>query len=248
MFVLIINIIIAAFLGFKMMQAKQAGIDRGTNAVTKFVRDVGANATYNMVAYVSMLATVVCLVLSLLTKFKFIACLPTALVCVLCFVLMHQSNKNAQRVRSARVVTKGTLEVGAQAGGAIGQVAGGAVGFAQGGVVGAKAGMKAGRAIGDSIGNIGGKAAAQMTDVESLGVTKEDVKGIEDLSAQISEQFENPELFMKKAQALGMVHDGDNVIDVASRVIEYAPQAALEQLPQNATLEKQATLLLEGKV
>lgn len=247
MFVLIINIIIAALLGFKMMQAKQAGIDRGTNAVTKFVRDVGANATYNMVAYVSLLATVVCLVLSLLTKFKFIACLPTALVCVLCFVLMHQSNKNAQRVRSARVVTKGTLEVGAQSGEAVGQVVGGVIG-SKGGVAGAKAGAKVGKAVGGAIGNIGGKAAAQMTDVDSLGVTKEDVKGLEDLSAQISEQFENPELFMKKAQALGMVHDGDNVIDVASRVIEYAPQAALEQLPQNATLERKATLLLEGKV
>ena len=99
MLVLIGNIIVAMVLLFRLMHAKQAGIERGTNVVTKFVRDTGANVTYSTISAISLLVTIVSLVLSLMTKYKFIACLPTAVVCIMCFIFKAQSNKSVARVQ-----------------------------------------------------------------------------------------------------------------------------------------------------
>ena len=79
-----------------------------------------------------------------------------------------------------------------------------------------------------------------MTDCESMNIGKEEFKQVE--------TFTNPELFMQKAKALGMVNEGDDVVTVAERVMSYAPPAALQSLPDNASLEDKAMLLLEGKV
>lgn len=249
MFVLVINLCIAIVLGVMLMQAKHAGIKRGTNSVTKFVRDVHSNMRYNQIVFMSAVATIGCLLLSLLTnKYKFVACLPTALVCILCFIFMHQSNKDEQRVRSTRVVTKGALELGAADNGTLGGSSGMMAGAALGAAVGGPAGMAAGAALGYGYGAVsgavGGLASKKMTDVEDLGLLTESEQG----TIKLPDEFKDPELFMKRAQALGMVKDGDTATDVASRIISCAPKASLEHLPKDATLEEKATLLLEGKV
>ena len=240
MLVLIGNIIVAMVLLFRLMHAKQAGIERGTNVVTKFVRDTGANVTYNTISAISLLVTIVSLVLSLMTKYKFVACLPTAVVCIMCFIFKAQSNKSVARVQSVRQVTKNSLEVGAAAGSTAGKAVGTVVGKRLGGIKGAAIGYEAGGAVGDTLGGFSRKCADAMTDCESMNIGKEEFKQIE--------TFTNPELFMQKAKALGMVNEGDDVVTVAERVMSYAPPAALQALPDNATLEDKAMLLLEGKV
>ena len=240
MLVLIGNIIIAMVLLFRLMHAKQAGIERGTNVVTKFVRDTGANVTYSTISAISLLVTIVSLVISLLTKYKFIACLPTAIVCIMCFIFKAQSNKSVARVQSVRQVTKNSLEVGAAAGSTAGKAVGTVVGARLGGTAGAKIGSEVGGAVGNTLGSVGKRCADAMTDCESMNIGKEEFKQVE--------TFTNPELFMQKAKALGMVNEGDDVVTVAERIMSYAPSAALQTLPENATLEDKAMLLLEGKV
>lgn len=240
MLVLIGNIIVAMVLLFRLMHAKQAGIERGTNVVTKFVRDTGANVTYSTISAISLLVTIVSLVLSLMTKYKFIACLPTAVVCIMCFIFKSQSNKSVARVQSVRQVTKNSLEVGAAAGSTAGKAVGTVVGARLGGTAGAKIGSEVGGAVGNALGSVGKRCADAMTDCESMNIGKEEFKQVE--------TFTNPELFMQKAKALGMVNEGDDVVTVAERVMSYAPPAALQSLPDNATLEDKAMLLLEGKV
>lgn len=240
MLVLIGNIIVAMVLLFRLMHAKQAGIERGTNVVTKFVRDTGANVTYSTISAISLLVTIVSLVLSLMTKYKFIACLPTAVVCIMCFILKAQSNKSVARVQSARQVTKNSLEIGAATGSKAGKAVGTVVGKKLGGVKGAIVGSEVGGTVGDALGSVGKRCADAMTDCESINIGKEEFKQVE--------TFTNPELFMQKAKALGMVNEGDDVVTVAERVMSYAPSAALQALPDNATLEEKAMLLLEGKV
>ena len=240
MLVLIGNIIVAMVLLFRLMHAKQAGIERGTNVVTKFVRDTGANVTYSTVSAISLLVTIVSLVLSLMTKYKFIACLPTAVVCIMCFIFKAQSNKSVARVQSVRQVTKNSLEIGAATGSKAGKAVGTVVGKRLGGVKGAMVGSEVGGAVGDALGSVGKRCADAMTDCESMNIGKEEFKQVE--------TFTNPELFMQKAKALGMVNEGDDVVTVAERVMSYAPPAALQALPDNASLEDKAMLLLEGKV
>ena len=240
MLVLIGNTIFAMVLLFRLMHAKQAGIERGTNVVTKFVRDTGANVTYSTISAISLLVTIVSLVLSLMTKYKFIACLPTAVVCIMCFIFKAQSNKSVARVQSVRQVTKNSLEVGAAAGSTAGKAVGTVVGARLGGTAGAKIGSEFGGAVGDALGSVGKRCADAMIDCESINIGKEEFKQVE--------TFTNPELFMQKAKALGMVNEGDDVVTVAERVMSYAPDAALQALPANASLEDKAMLLLEGKV
>lgn len=240
MLVLIGNIIVAMVLLFRLMHAKQAGIERGTNVVTKFVRDTGANAAYSTISAISLLVTIISLVLSLMTKYKFVACLPTAVVCIMCFIFKAQSNKSVARVQSARQVTKNSLEIGAAAGSTAGKAVGTVVGAKLCGAKGAMVGYEVGGAVGNTLGGVGKHCADAMTDCESMNIGKEDFKHIE--------TFSNPELFMRKAKALGMVNEGDDVVTVAERVMSYAPPAALQSLPDNASLEDKAMLLLEGKV
>lgn len=240
MLVLIGNIIVAMVLLFRLMHAKQAGIERGTNVVTKFVRDTGANVTYSTISAISLLVTIVSLVLSLMTKYKFIACLPTAVVCIMCFIFKAQSNKSVARVQSVRQVTKNSLEVGAAAGSTAGKAVGTVVGARLGGTAGAKTGSEVGGAVGNALGSVGKRCADAMTDCESMNIGKEEFKQVE--------TFTNPELFMQKAKALGMVNEGDDIVTVAERIMSYAPPAALQALPVDATLEDKAMLLLEGKV
>ena len=240
MIVLVLNIILAMVLLFRLMHAKQAGIERGTNVVTKFVRDTGANVTYSTISEISLLVTIVSLVLSLMTKYKFIACLPTAVVCIMCFIFKAQSNKSVARVQSVRQVTKNSLEVGAAVGSTAGKAVGTVVGARLGGTAGAKVGCEIGGAVGDTLGSVGKRCAGAMTDCESMNIGKEDFKQIE--------TFTNPELFMQKAKALGMVNEGDDVVTVAERIMSYAPPVALKELPVDATIEDKAMLLLEGKV
>lgn len=240
MLVLIGNIIVAMVLLFRLMHAKQAGIERGTNVVTKFVRDTGANVTYSTTSAISLLVTIVSLVLSLMTKYKFIACLPTAVVCIMCFIFKAQSNKSVARVQSVRQVTKNSLEIGAATGSKAGKAVGTVVGKRLGGVKGAIVGSEVGGTVGDALGSVGKRCADTMTDCESMNIGKEEFKQVE--------TFTNPELFMQKAKALGMVNEGDDVVTVAERIMSYAPSAALKALPVDATLEDKAMLLLEGKV
>ena len=240
MVLLVLNIIIAILALYNVMNAKQADINRGTNTFTKFVRDVGANATYTYVSSLTTLVTVIFLLISLFTKLKFIPCLPTAAVTILCFVLKSQSNKSKERVKVARQVTKNSLEIGAATGSKAGKAVGTVVGKRLGGTKGAKVGSEIGGAVGDALGSVSKHCADAMTDCESMNIGKEEFKQVE--------TFTNPELFMQKAKALGMVNEGDDVVTVAERIMSYAPPAALKELPVDATIEDKAMLLLEGKV
>lgn len=254
MFVLVLNVIVAAFLLFHLMSAKSDDIKRGTNVVTKFVRDTASNFVYRQVAMIALFATVGCFILSLMTKYKFIGCLPTLAVCIYSFILQNQSTKNKERVVAARTVTRGTLEVAGAAGEAIGTVAGVAAGTAVGGAAGGAIGADLGKGLGKSMGGVTSKLAGSMTDVASTGVTEKDMSALNEAVDRQSQSlienlnFKDPALFMQKAKALGMVNEGDSINDVASRVLKFASPTQMSALDATLSIEDKAMTIVSGNL
>ena len=223
---------IVAFWQLNILKHYQNSRSRGTNKVTRFIRDTGANAGYTRSIFVCMITTVVCLILSFLGKPPVIPALPTVGVIIYAWKLKADSTKDAQRVKDARGVTKGSLQVAGKSGEAIGGV-GGYLAAKHAGLPG-KVGVDAGRAVGKVAGGVALSAADAMTDVEGLPVKKA--------------KFKNPELFMERAKALGMAEDGEDLTVVANRILSYASPTQLEALPDKLSLEDKAMRLLQGGV
>ena len=230
--VLVINCIIA-FWQFNLLKIYQNPRARGTNKVTRFIRDTSANAGYTRCIFVCMITTVVCMILSLLGKPPIVPALPTAGVIIYAWKLKADSTKEAQRVKDARGVTKGSLQVAGVAAVGVGTVAGIAAAKASG-VLPAQVGANLGAKAGKVAGAVATSAADAMTDVEGLPVKKA--------------KFKNPELFMERAKALGMAEDGEDLTVVANRILSYASPTQLEALPDKLSLEDKAMLLLQGGV
>lgn len=224
---------IVAFWQLNILKHYQNSRSRGTNKVTRFIRDTGANAGYTRSIFVCMITTVVCLILSFLGKPPVIPALPTVGVIVYAWKLKSDSTKDEQRVKDARGVTKGSLQVT----GAVASDVGTAVGYAAAKashVIPGKVGAELGNKIGDFAGSIATSAADSMTDVEGVSVKKTN--------------FINPELFIERAKALGMAEDGEDLTVVANRILSYASPTQLEALPDKLSLEDKAMQLLQGGV
>lgn len=257
MFLFILNLIVALILGVQVMNAMNS-MQRGTNAVTKFVRDVSANSKFSRVTIFAVIATVITLLLAMIPKSKPVwACIPTIAVLILSFVAKSKSTKSKDRVEASRTVTKGALEAGAAVGETAGEAAGAIAGAYTGNPKLAAAGRQAGKAIGGSVGNISKKAADSMTDVKGIGVTKEDMAGVNQLATGIAGgaekaatkklQVADPQAFMSAAKRVGIAQGDEDVNEVAGKVYAMIPEAAKTSM-SDISEEEQAMRFLEGKV
>lgn len=244
MFLLILNLIASIALIVMALHYKTIN-DRGTNAVTRFVRDVSANAGYDMVIAIGLSVTCGCLFLGLLFKAVY-ACIPSVLVVVLGFVLKFKSTKNKQRVEDSRVVTKAGGKVVAATGTAA--VAVGAT-VATGGLAApAAAAIVAGStAAAKGVTNVIDKSMDQMTDVNGPDIKREDFKELNAFAEKFSGiSIEHPEEFIEAANRAGIETNGRDLREVASNVIQFAPPAMLAELPEEMSVEEKAMRVMGG--
>ena len=217
--------LVAALIGvIVLMGADMRGANRGTNAVTRFMRD---NANVNIKGYMLLImgaVSVVALLLGGIFKMPY-ACLPTVGAAVLSLVLTKKSNDNKQRVEDARYVTKGSCEVVGQVGEEAGVVVGTAVGTAVGNPL---LGKTIGQAVGQVSASVASTAANNMTDVESSGI-------IIDVDS-----------LMQLAEQAGIPTAGKTPEQVCDNVIAFAPQAVLDRLPDNLSKEDKAKYIMAG--
>lgn len=259
--VFMINLVVAFMCVMWLMNAQNAN-QRGTNAVTRFVRDGVANMMFSKAQAVSILATVVCVLLGTAMGGRFWAGLPTLVPIVMSFIFKKKSTENAQRVKDSRTVTKGSLEATAAAGEAALTGVGTAVGAVAEahGVVGAtKAGSMLGKSVGSSVAAVADKAGKSMTDVEGIGITKEDMHGLNTAVEGISDgavkaisspkpvQLANPEEFMAAAKRIGVAHEGEDINVVAGRVFATIPNSVRDTHP-DLSEEQLAMKFLKGDV
>lgn len=143
-FILVLNIVMAVVLTVSLLSSNSSR-KRGTNAASSMARDISANFMFRKVRIAALLCTVVCCLLGVLFGGRFWIGLPTILPLVLSFVFENKSNNDPNRVKNARVVTKGAMDATAAGAG----VAGTAIGTAVGNPM-----------LGSSIGNAVSSAAA----------------------------------------------------------------------------------------
>lgn len=217
--------IAAAIVGIAfLLGADMRGADRGTNAVTRFMRD-SANVGFQGCVLIMMgVVSVIALLLGGILRMPY-ACLPTVGVMLLSLVLTKKSNDGKHRVKDARYVTKGSCEVVGQ----VGEEVGGVVGENVGAYYGTP---EVGRTIGQTTGRIAetvsSKAANNMRDVESSGI------------------IIDADNFMKLAERAGIPTAGKTPEQVCDNVIAFAPQAVLDRLPDNLSKEDKAKYIMAG--
>lgn len=245
-FLFVVDVVVAALFGLKLMQAKTADASRGTNCVTRFMRDVGANTVYTRCVIICGGTTIVMFIIGMIAG-CFWVCLPTLIPIGISVYFKVMSNRNAQRVKDARVVTKTTGKVAAVTGTA---VAAAGLTVATGGI--AAGGMAAAATVGGTAAAAGAsrvldKAMDQMDDVEGPNITSEDFKELNAFASKFSGiDIEHPEEFLATCQSVGIPTEGRDLGEIAYRVIECAPAAALEQLPENMRIEEKAMRIMKG--
>lgn len=239
-FLFVIDVVIAAIYGLKLTKTKTADASRGTNCVTRFMRDVGANRTYTQCITVCGGTTILMFIIGTF-KGCFWVCLPTLIPIGVSVYFKVMSNRNAQRVKDARVVTKGTGKVIA----ATGDAAATTTAFVGSG--GNLAAAKAAHVVASSACKVLDKAMDQMDDVESIDVKQSDFTELNGYTKNITGiDIEHPEEFIEAATRAGISTEGKDLREVAYRVIECAPTTALEQLPDNMSTEEKAMRIMKG--
>lgn len=237
-FLLVVNLVLSIPCLLVILNAQDMG-ERGTNAATRFVRDVGRNQFFLIVQVTALPVTMLFLLIGCLCKAPY-ACLPTAACSVLIFVFKYKSTKNKQRIKDARVVTKTGGKVVARGAAA----AGTAVATYYGGPA---VGMAAATAS-KSLVAVTDKCLDSMEDVEGPDITASDLEGLDSLTDTVaSTDFKNPDKFIEAAKRAGINTDNQDLDAIASNVVKFAPKAALEQLPENMSLEDKAMHIMGGK-
>lgn len=244
---LALNTILALGLTVYLLQCKSIN-DRGTNTVTRFVRDVSANSGYNTILMISVSLTAGTLLLGTIFKCAY-ACIPSLLVIILSFILKSKSTKNKQRVEDSRVMTKASGKTIKSAGvGIVGVIAGAAIliwGFpvlAVGAVAAAVLGII--RVI--------GKAANSMQDVDCPDIKEEDFEEFNKVGEKIAKRvginIKDPDKFIAAAERAGISCEGKDLSSIAERVIKNAPTAMLKELPDDMSTEDKAMAIMSGTV
>lgn len=209
-FFTILSVIGAAVTGFILFNAAMSD-QRGTNAVTRFVRNVGSYGKYRVCLLTGSIQLVVFLLLGMLSGSIAPIICPVLMLGLTGF-LMYKSNHNQQRVKDARYVTKQSMDV-------VGQVAGDAAyigtAVATGGNL---AAAQAAKAVGDSAGGVMRQASAAMTDVEATPITVSSI---------------DAEALVAAATRMGIDTDGKSIEQISDKIVKFAPPAAMAALPDD---------------
>lgn len=235
-FIFLIELIIMLLGCLNAVQAYTKDAKRGTNATTRFVRDVRANFVYEKWIGICTLGIIVGLVTAFTGQGFHIgrlAWLPPIVPIPICLYFRKLSTESAQRIKDARVVTKGALKTGA----VVGEVA-----IATGAVAaapvsgGASVALVAGVAATSKVMD---KAADAMTDVESIELSPVEVTSVlETMTPEMKEKF------LQAAERSGIPCEKRSFQKIAHDVVRFAPTETLAQLPENLTEEEKALSIL----
>lgn len=190
--VMLMYLPITFFSLYKGVMAIQGALNyqRGTNAVSRFVRDVKSNSASRGAVIWGVLQTCMGTISALLMGITLLTCLmplPGIIMIVASFVIQNKQNNNAKRVEDARVVAKGSLDVAGAVAKPVGLAAGVAAGVvaapvvASAGLTGAAATVAVGgtalaaKGVTQGLLKSAESASGMMTDVKALDVdeTKE---------------------------------------------------------------------------
>ena len=237
MVLLILNLVVTAPLVFMSMTANDVG-NRGTNATTKFVRDAGNSMGQTVAGAACLGVSVLFLIIGAIFG-AWYACIPSLLGLVLTFVFKARSTKNAERVTSARVVTKGAGEIAGNSSQAIGAAAG-AVATAHGGPGAGK--------VAQMMGEAGAKTFGAATASMDVPEYKADMSGINDKAlAEAAERYKNTEPnsvnIQAAARSLGLKTDGLSDDEIADKVVGFLPSASMAELPDNLTNAQKVSII-----
>lgn len=244
-FLLLMDVIIAFALTIKLLNADNSR-NRGTNKVTRFVRDGAANHRYSKVQGAGVAATIIFTLFGFLAHCLWVG-LPTLIPVVVALLMKRASTKSAQRVKDARSITKGALEVSGSASTAVGVGVGAAVGGALGGAGGVILGSTAGASVGAAAGMTQLAAAQQMTDVDGFVPNTEELSQTLEEGARTATLAIDYDAFMKKAIDLGVASEGDSIETAAEKVYAIMADSAKQQLGGRTKTEA-AALYLTGNV
>lgn len=209
-FFTILSIIGSAVTGFMLFNAAMSD-KRGTNAVTRFVRNVGAYGKYRVCLLSGALQLVVFLLFSLLCG-SIVPVIFPVIILGLTGYLMYKSNTNQQRVKDARYVTKQSLDVGGQVAGEAAYIG---TAVATGGNL---AAAQAAKAVGDQAGGVMRQASSAMTDVEATPITVSPI---------------DTEALIEAATRMGIDTDGKSIEQISDKIVKFAPPAAIAALPED---------------
>lgn len=212
MILLLLNCVMAVPLGMMLLKANLVN-KRGTNAVTRFIRDTGANFVYSRVMTLGIISGLGCCILGAIFKAPY-AGIPTLLIAAASYALSHKSANNKQRIKDARTVTKGSLKVVGQSS-EVAAVA--ATAYFSGGN---PAAMKLAKTAGSAIGSISDSCADSMDDVT-----------VPDLSVQEVLNEVNPEDLIAFARKSGLQVEGRELSGIASDVVTYMPDVYKTKYP-----------------
>lgn len=215
---------------------------RGTNTATRFVRDIATNRVYRQAVTMGSIQLIIALfsafALNKGIKLYFLFPLPGLVIIALSFIMQAVRNSNEQRVKDARVVTKGAMDVADAAAPALGAVAAGATMMATGGVSGlVMAAGAAGATIG--VAKSAGTASQMMTDVQSLDVDSE--REFSELT-KVSNMV-NGKIIESAIDLLGSLSPSDfisgaNRMGLTGETVEEVADSALQSKPMLMLLEE----------
>lgn len=250
LFLLCINLVICVIALLGIIKSNNSA-QMGTNTVTRFVRKGVDHRKQNI--YFAWIG--VMLVIDILSTFmrfhilKLLCFLPPIGVIVFIVFNMRKRVNDKQRIKDARVVTKGSLQVGAGVAKGAVAVAGVAAAVPTGGA--SLAASAAGMAALSAGGNVMKQAADNMEVEGFKGIDSDQVASAVEVGASKRiEQIADTDLFRRKAMRLGCTEQM-SLGEMAQIVLKYAPEASLKELPDHLSDEDKAVALLgafkEGK-
>lgn len=203
---------------------------RGTNVVTRFFRDGLLSAKLRKVTISGTIVLAVCVGIgfSVAGFWGLLFAIPPLAVIILGFVILHKSTKSEQRIKDARVVTKASLDVGAQTGTAVGIAAGTAIGTVAGCP---QLGTQMGKAVGDVVSAGAANASANM---QVEGAAHIDMTSANESIVAIG-NIPNQKLFLEQARKTGIQTEGRTIEQIVNDVIMYAPQSRKANIPEGAS-------------
>lgn len=219
--------------------------NRGTNAVSRFVRNAIGNNIYKRTIQRSTLLTIPFLFFGIIFGRAWIA-LPSVIVLVISCIMTVLNRKRREREKDARVVTKGALRVG----GVVGGAAAGAAAATATATVSPIAAPAVGIATAVGVNEVAQVAASNMCDVNIVKHPEVEHPELDkEILSNVYTGFLTmckPEEFLNKARKFGIDVNNKSISDIADEVLELASPAMLQELPDNMSKEDKAMTILGG--
>lgn len=240
MILLIFNAILALVMIIGLFNAKISG-ERGTNTVTRFVRDSASYGKFGRIVMYACIASIATVLIGLIFHCWW-ACIPTLCVVPVGIAFKIMSNRSTQRVEDSRTVTKVTTKAVSSAAAPVAVGAGLIAGAPVAGTLIAGAGIH-------YLGHAAGKAADEMTDVNvhtcTEGCVRDSIHAVSDWVNTIAVEMDE---VRAAAIRMGISVEGKTDEEVTDKIVQFAPKAVLDQLPEDMPNDKKAMCIVRGAV